>query len=153
MKVTIIAMGRLQKGPHMELIENYQKRLPWPVTIKELDIKKPAQRAEDRKAQEAEKLLQALPPAAAIIALDERGKDLSSRQLASKIENFQDSGIKDLAFFIGGADGLDASIRSKAHLVLGLGNLTWPHMMVRSMLMEQIYRSWSILNNHPYHRD
>ncbi|MFP6581164.1 MAG: 23S rRNA (pseudouridine(1915)-N(3))-methyltransferase RlmH [Candidatus Hydrogenedentota bacterium] len=116
-------------------------------------MKKPAKTADLRKKQEAEKLLAAIPTSAAIVALDERGKALSSRDFAKKIDNWGVEGLSTVVFIIGGADGLDESVRKKAHLILGFGTLTWPHKLVRVMLTEQIYRAWSISTGHPYHRD
>ncbi len=143
-------MGR---GPEQELMTQYFKRLPWTHSIHEIDIKKQAANTAERKAREAEKLLAAVPEGAALIALDERGKHLKSRDLAKKIDDWQVTGFNTVAFIIGGADGLDASILDKADLKLALGTLTWPHMLVRAMLAEQVYRVWSILAGHPYHRD
>ena len=88
-----------------------------------------------------------------IVALDERGKDLSSRQLADRIAGWRDDGIRDIVFLIGGADGLDGRVRERADLLLSFGRVTWPHMLMRGMLAEQIYRAQCILAGHPYHRD
>ena len=153
MQISIIAVGRMQRGPEQMLVDEYLKRLPWKATITEIDIKKAASNSEERKAREAEKLFAAIPQGAAIITLDEGGKALKSRGFAAKIDSWQMAGYKSLAFIIGGADGLDKSILAKADLKLAFGTLTWPHMMVRLMLAEQIYRAWSINSGHPYHRD
>lgn len=153
MNIHLIAVGRMQKGPERQLMDEYARRLQWPFKLTEIDIKKPARDTQTRKTQEAEKLLAAIPHGAYVIALDERGKQLASRELAQKIGRWSDEGARDIALIIGGADGLDQSIRDRAHLTLGLGALTWPHMLVRAMIVEQIYRSWSILSGHPYHRD
>ncbi len=149
----MIAVGRMQRGPELDMIGTYLKRLPWKSEIIEIDIKKQFVNAEDRKAREAEKLLQAIPQGAAVIVLDERGAALSSRDFAKKIEHFQLQAFNNLAFIIGGADGLHESVRLRADLKLAFGTLSWPHMLVRVMLAEQIYRVWSILSGHPYHRD
>lgn len=153
MRVHLIAIGKMQRGPEYDLIDAYKARLPWPFEVREIELKRPHKDTETRKQQEAERLMDAIPPGAAIVALDERGKALSSRVFASRIDTWQAEGQKDLALVIGGADGLADSIRSKAHLVLGLGALTWPHMLVRVLVAEQMYRAWSILAGHPYHRD
>ena len=153
MRIKILAFGKMGRGPEKTLVDNYLHRLPWQAEITEFEIKKPARTAELRKAQEAEKLLAAIPPGAAIVVLDERGKALSSREFAGKIDTWAGEGISTTVFIIGGADGLDESIRKKAHLILGFGSLTWPHMLARVMLCEQIYRAWSIGTGHPYHRD
>lgn len=153
MHVSIIAIGKMQRGPEQTLVDEYLKRLPWKAQITEIDIKKVAATSAERKAREAERLLAAIPDGAAVIALDETGKALSSRQFAGKIDDWQMAGYNSLAFIIGGADGLDASIHAKADLKLAFGTLTWPHMLVRVLLAEQIYRAWSINAGHPYHRD
>lgn len=153
MQISIIAVGRMQRGPEQTLVDEYLKRLPWKATITEIDIKKVAGSSNERKMREAEKLLAAIPQGAAIVVLDEGGKALKSRELATKVDGWQMAGYKNLAFIIGGADGLDGSILAKADLKLAFGTLTWPHMMVRLMLAEQIYRAWSINSGHPYHRD
>ena len=143
----------MQRGPEQALVDEYLKRLPWKSNIVEIDIKKPAKTTAERKAKEAERLLAAVPNGAALVVLDENGKHLKSRVFAKKIDDWQANGYRNLALVIGGADGLDASILQKADLKLALGTLTWPHMMVRVMLAEQIYRAWSINTGHPYHRD
>ncbi len=153
MRIKILAFGKMGQGPEKKLVDGYLHRLPWPAEIIEFEIKKPARTAELRKSQEADKLLKAIPDGAAVIVLDERGKALSSRQLAGKVEGYGADGIQNIVFIIGGADGLDETVRKRAHLLLGFGSLTWPHMLVRVMLTEQIYRAWSIGTGHPYHRD
>lgn len=153
MKIKIIAFGKLGRGNEQTMVDDYLRRLPWPCEIIEYEIKKPARTAALRKKQEAEKLLAAIPPGAAVVVLDERGKALSSRQFSATLMNWGNEGVNSIAFIIGGADGLDESVRKKAKLVLGFGSLTWPHKLVRVMLTEQIYRAWSISTGHPYHRD
>lgn len=153
MRIKILAIGTLGRGPEQDLVTEYMRRLPWQCEVTEFDIKKPAKTADLRKKQEAEKLLAAIPTSAAIVALDERGKALSSRDFAKKIDNWGVEGRSTVVFIIGGADGLDESVRKKTHLTLGFGTLTWPHKLVRVMLTEQIYRAWSISTRHPYHRD
>lgn len=153
MRITIIAIGKIGKSAAADMVADFVRRTPWDITIKEFEIKKPAQSSTLRKAQEAEKICSAIPENAAVIALDEGGKNFSSRQFAEKIDGFQTAGFSQIAFIIGGADGLDDTIKQKADITIAFGTLTWPHMMVRILLAEQIYRVWSILNNHPYHRD
>ena len=153
MHLSIIAIGKMQRGPEMDLMQGYLKRLSWKAQVIEIEIKKPSRNITERKAQEATRLLEAVPSGAAIIALDERGKNLTSREFAGHIERLQIEGISHLAVIIGGADGLDDIIRQKARLKLAFGTLTWPHMLVRAMLTEQLYRAQSILSGHPYHRD
>ncbi len=98
-------------------------------------------------------LLDKVPDAAAVVALDERGKALSSRELAKRIGGWRDEGRGCIAFLIGGADGLDNTVRARADLTLSFGRLTWPHLLARGMLAEQIYRAQQIIAGHPYHRD
>ncbi len=143
----------MQRGPAQALVDEYLKRLPWKTSITEIDMKKPAGTAAERKKREAERLLAAVPDGAALVVLDENGKALKSREFAGKIDNWQMAGYSNIAFIIGGADGLDSSVLSRADMKIAFGSLTWPHMMVRVMLSEQIYRAWSIITGHPYHRD
>lgn len=153
MHVTLAVIGKAKASAlTSQLFDEYIKRLPWTVTVRELEEKKPLP-VEQRKQREAELLLDACAGANRLIALDERGKDLTSPALAQKIGDWQQGGDSHFAFVIGGQDGLDASIRQKADLVLGFGKLTWPHMLVRPLLAEQLYRVHTILTNHPYHRE
>ena len=153
MHITIAAIGKAKgNSASSELLAEYIKRLPWTVSIKELDEKRPLP-TDQRKTREAELLLGAASDAERIIALDERGKELSSQQFARQIESWQQDGVSKLAFLIGGQDGLADSIRQKAHLTLSFGRMTWPHMLVRPLLAEQLYRAHTILTGHPYHRE
>ncbi len=152
MRAHILAIGKWKKGPEKALFDTYCARMrPSPV-LKELDIRKKLSGAELKQA-EAELLLENVPKGAVIVALDERGKTLSSRAFAGKIENWQDQGRGDIAFIIGGADGLDETVRSRCDLLISFGAMTWPHMLVRPMLAEQLFRASAILSGHPYHRD
>lgn len=153
MRIKILAFGKMSRGPELTLFQDYMARLPWKVELCEFEIKKPAATAELRKKEEAVKLLAAIPAGSAVIVMDERGKDFGSRDLAGKIDNLGLQGFNHLTFIIGGADGLDASVRNKSNLLLSFGKNTWPHMLLRVMLAEQIYRIWSIGTGHPYHRD
>ena len=153
MRIKILAFGKMGRGPEQQLIDEYIKRLPWAVDIVEFEIKKPGRTAELRKKQEAEKLLGAIPASSVVVALDERGKSCTSVGLSEDIDKWAADGMSTTVFIIGGADGLDESIRKKARLVLGFGTLTWPHRLARVMLVEQIYRAWSIQARHPYHRE
>lgn len=105
------------------------------------------------KAREAELILGALPAGARLVALDERGALRSSRAFAERLAAWRDQGMAELAFAIGGADGLDATVLDRAHATLSLGPMTWPHLLVRGMLLEQLYRAQQILAGHPYHRE
>jgi len=152
MRFTIAAIGRARAGPERALYEHFAARLSSPPDLREIEEKKPLTVAE-RRRREGERLLDAVPADAVIIALDEGGKALSSRQLANRLRDWADEGRRDAAFVIGGADGLDDAVRRAADLVLSFGPATWPHMLVRGMLAEQLYRTQSILHGHPYHRD
>lgn len=151
MQVSIAAVGKMKASPERQLLEYYLKQIPWSVTIKEVEIKKNLS-GDPLKQAEAEKLLEAVQSAHQLIALDERGKTMGSEALASWLGNAQQQGCSHLGVIIGGADGLAPSVRDRADLVLSFGAMTWPHMMVRAMLGEQLYRTHSILSGHPYHR-
>ena len=144
MKIHILAVGRL-RGVYAELCAEYTKRITSKIIVKEFT-------APNAKA-ESEALLRALPAKAFVILLDETGKDLSSREFAAKLAAWQDQGIHDFVFIIGGADGVANAVKTKANFVLGLGRKTWPHKLVRVMLLEQLYRAQQINSGHPYHRD
>lgn len=151
MKLHLIACGKIKVGPEKALFEHYAGRLTPSLTVREVEEKKRLEGPE-LKAREADLLLSAVPDGAVVVALDERGRDLSSPELAAKIGNWRDEGRRDLALLIGGADGLDARVRKRADLVLNLGKLTWPHMLVRGLIAEQLFRAQCILSGHPYHR-
>jgi 23S rRNA (pseudouridine1915-N3)-methyltransferase len=156
MRVRICAVGRLRAGPERTLVEDYLARFAR--TGRALGLG-PAEvvEVEDRRgggmAAEAELLRRALPADAAVIALDERGRAMTSPDFAALVARQRDAGRGELAFLIGGADGLDPALRDRADAVLGLGPMVWPHMLVRVMLAEQLYRAAAILAGTPYHRD
>ncbi len=152
MRITLAAVGRNKAGATKELYELYAARLRWQLTLKEVEERRPLP-PEALKEQEGELLLAALPKGAKVIALDEGGKEMASRDFAALLGRWQDDGTQDLAFMIGGADGLSRAARQAADRILSLGRMTWPHMLVRGMLAEQLYRAESILAGHPYHRD
>ncbi len=152
MKIRICAIGKDRRGEFSSAISRYQKQLPWAVEIIEREPKKPNAPAAQRMAEEAEILLAAAQGAQIKIALDERGKSLTSPQLAQKFQTWQSEGLTDIALFIGGADGLDKSLLSQCDLKISFGQMVWPHQMVRVMLAEQLYRAYSISSGHPYHR-
>ena len=151
MRVHIIAVGRARAGPEKDLFEHFARRVSFPLNIREVEEKRPLT-VEKRRVAEAELLLSAVPAGASIVALDERGRNVSSEALAGILGDWRDGGVQDVAFLIGGADGLDENVRRCADVVLSFGSLTWPHMLVRGMLAEQIYRAQTILSGHPYHR-
>jgi len=151
MQLEILAIGRARASPERELDQTYAERIRWPLKLRELEEKRPLPPA-DLQARESALLLDALARDAAVVALDETGKALSSQQFAEQLGRWQDDGRAIVAFVIGGADGLTREVRDRADLVLSLGRQTWPHMLVRAMLAEQIYRAQQILAGHPYHR-
>jgi 23S rRNA (pseudouridine1915-N3)-methyltransferase len=142
----------MRRGPLYDLQALYAGRLLPPVTIIELEEKRRLPAAE-LKQREAELILAAVPPGARLVALDERGAPWTSRQFAERLASWRDAGAAALAFAIGGADGLGQSVIDRADAVLSLGPMTWPHLLARSLLLEQLYRAQQILAGHPYHRD
>lgn len=160
MRLTILAIGRLKSGPEQELCARYLDRLARTGLSVGLDYaglsEFPESRgptAAERKRDEATRLADALPDRAALIVLDERGRDLATADLSERLARLRDDGRRDLALVIGGPDGLDDSLRQRAELVLSFGRLTWPHQLVRVMLAEQLYRVVTVLSGHPYHRE
>jgi 23S rRNA (pseudouridine1915-N3)-methyltransferase len=135
----IVARGKIGRSPEAELVERYLKRIQWPTRITELP---------DRGG----KVPDAAPNCVTIV-LDERGKPLSSSDLAKKLEAWRDGGKREARFLIGAADGHEEQQRRGADLLLSFGPATWPHLLVRAMLAEQLFRATSILANHPYHRE
>ena len=152
MKITIAAVGRLRSGPTRQLYEDYIRRLRWPIVLREVDNGRGAS-ANQRRRSEAERLTAALPQGATIAVLDEGGDQLDSAAFAARLERWRDGGTRELAFVIGGSDGLDGSIKGKAAATLAFGRQTWPHFLVRAMLAEQLYRAYTIATGHPYHRE
>ena len=162
MRMTLIAVGRAKPGPVRDLYEHYAGRrgqggrgLLGALDLKEVEEHRPLS-PEELKRREAELLLGALgalPKGTRLIALDELGKTLTSRDFAALLGRWRDDGVRDLAFAIGGAAGLDRSVREAAALTLALGPMTWPHFLTRALLAEQLYRAQSILTGHPYHRE
>jgi 23S rRNA (pseudouridine1915-N3)-methyltransferase len=135
----IVARGKIGRSPESELVERYLKRIAWPTKVTELP---------DRGGKVPE------PAAAGVtIVLDERGKALSSSEIAKMLESWRDSGKREARFLLGAADGHDERERAQADLLLSFGPATWPHLLVRAMLAEQLFRATSILANHPYHRE
>lgn len=151
MRLILAAVGRARAGPLKDLVEEYRRRLRPALEIREIETRRRLE-GETLKREEAALLLAELPEGAALVALDERGEALDSDGFARMIGEFADKGRAALVFAIGGADGLDGSIRDRADRVVSFGRLTWPHMLVRAMLAEQIYRAQTIRTGHPYHR-
>lgn len=139
MLLHIVARGKIGRSPEAELVERYLKRIGWPTKVTELP---------DRGGKMPE-----LAQNSVTVALDERGESLSSTALAKKLEGWRDSGTREARFLIGAADGHEEEQRQAADLLLSFGTATWPHLLVRAMLAEQLFRATSILANHPYHRE
>ena len=139
MLLHIVARGKIGRSPEAELVERYMKRIAWPTRVTELPDRGGA--------------VPQLPPNSVTIVLDERGKPLASSELAAKLEAWRDDGKREARFVIGAHDGHDEAQRRDADLLLSFGAATWPHLLVRAMLAEQLFRATSILANHPYHRE
>jgi 23S rRNA (pseudouridine1915-N3)-methyltransferase len=139
MKLHIVARGKIGRGPEAELVERYLRRISWPVQVTELP--------------ESGGRVPAPAETAVTILLDEKGEALGSLDLARRLERWRDEGRREARFLIGGADGFGESERSAADLILSFGRATWPHLLARAMLAEQLWRATSILANHPYHRE
>ena len=149
MRLVVAAVGRGRDDPAQQLFENYRHRLPWPLELREVRAGGGGDAGRER---EAAALLKGLPEGAHIVALDGTGKALTSEAFAKRLARIRDDGVAAVAFLIGGADGHGAPALARADLVLSLGPMTWPHLLVRAMLAEQLWRAASILSGHPYHR-
>lgn len=147
MRLTIISVGHKMPDWVATATQDYVKRMPPDCSIEIKEIK-----LDHSPAKEAVKIAAAIPKGARVIALDERGKDQTTQQLATQLANWRQEGI-DITFLIGGADGLDASLKENAQALWRLSSLTLPHAMARVLLVEQLYRAWTILQGHPYHRE
>ncbi|WP_204115055.1 23S rRNA (pseudouridine(1915)-N(3))-methyltransferase RlmH [Shimia biformata] len=155
MRMHICAVGRLRSGPERDLIDDYVTRFDrtgralglGPLSLIEVEDKKGG-----GMGAEADLLRGAIPKGATICALDERGKLMTSPDFADALARLRDTGVSDLAFVIGGADGIDPGLRGAADMKLSFGKMVWPHMLARVMLSEQLYRAASILAGAPYHR-
>jgi 23S rRNA (pseudouridine1915-N3)-methyltransferase len=139
MKLHIVARGKIGRGPEAELVERYAKRIVWPFAISELPDSggKPPP----------------IGPNTRIVALEEGGEAIGSVELARLLEGWRDQGVREARFLIGAADGLSRAERTSADWAISFGKLTWPHLLVRAMLAEQLYRATSIIAGHPYHRE
>ena len=138
MLLHVIARGKIGRSPEAELVERYLKRIAWPTKLTELSEKAPTPLASS---------------GAITVLLDEKGGALSSMELAKRLERWRDRGTREARFVIGAADGHSDEERASADLLLSFGPATWPHLLVRAMLAEQLFRATSILANHPYHRE
>ena len=159
MRLLVVAIGRLKQGPERELVERYRKRfddIGRQLGFRGLEIRElPESRARDaatRIAEEAAAISTVIPEKSVLVTLDERGDNLDSASFARQLGRWRDEAVAEAIFAIGGADGLSPDLRRKAKLGIAFGSATWPHQMVRVMLLEQIYRAATILAAHPYHR-
>ena len=159
MRLVVIAIGRLKQGPERELADRYRGRfedIGRKLGFRGLDIheipESRARDAEQRICDEAAALLAQVPAGAVLVALDEKGKNIDSAAFAGHLGRWRDESVASTVFVVGGADGLSPELRRKAQLSVAFGAATWPHQIVRVMLLEQIYRAATILAGHPYHR-
>lgn len=150
MNIIIAAVGKIKAGAELTLIQNYIKLSRWHIAVKEVEEKRTLPSAV-RKKSEADMLLDAVSKADFLIALDERGQEFRSLDFASELKIWEQKGT--VAFIIGGAEGLDESVRQKADLLISFGKMTWPHFLIRAMLTEQLYRCRTIIDGHPYHKE
>ena len=139
MRLHIIARGKIGRSPESELVDRYMKRISWPTKITELPDRGGMMPAAERNSR--------------TIIFDEKGEQLSSAQIAELLGRWRDDGVSEARFCLGAADGFDDADRAMADKLIAFGKATWPHMMARAMLAEQLYRATSILANHPYHRE
>lgn len=138
MQLHVIARGKIARSPERELVDRYAKRITWPLRLTELP-------------DTGGRIPDSQTPCKTVL-LDERGKDLSSEQLAAILELWRDGGTREARFVLGAADGHSEEERQSADLLLAFGSATWPHLLARAMLLEQLYRATTIIAGHPYHR-
>ena len=159
MRLVVVSIGRLKQGPEQELAERYRGRFDdigrklgfRGLSVHEISESR-ARDAATRIAEEAAAIAAVIPDKSVLVALDEHGKNIDSAAFAGQLGHWRDEGIASTIFTIGGADGLSPDLQRRARLRIAFGSATWPHQMVRVMLLEQIYRSATILAGHPYHR-
>jgi 23S rRNA (pseudouridine1915-N3)-methyltransferase len=159
MRIVVAAIGRLKEGPETELSERYRKRAEQTgrqLGLRDIEIieirESRAEDANKRMLEESIALANVIPQDAAVVLLDSRGENLDSASFATQIAKYRANNRPAVVFLIGGPDGLAASLHDKAELLLSFGIATWPHQLVRGMLLEQLYRATTILTGHPYHR-
>lgn len=138
MLLHVVARGKIGRTPEAELLARYEKRVNWPIRFTELP-------------DSGGRMPDPVQPHR-LVLLDERGRDLSSEQLAATLGRWRDEGVREARFLIGAADGHDEASRAAADLLLAFGRATWPHLLARAMLAEQLYRATTIIAGHPYHR-
>lgn len=156
MRLEIRAISRIKAGPERTLVDDYIARansVGRPIGFGSVEEREIDNRALSGKAAETAALVDALPPGCLVIALDERGQGVTSRQFASQLERARDDGVRDGVFLIGGADGMDRQTLPAGVKLMSFGAMVWPHKLVRVMVAEQIFRAFSLLAGTPYHRD
>lgn len=139
MLLHIVARGKIGRGPEAELVDRYLKRVAWPVRVTELP--------------DTGGRMPSVEPGTRIVMMDEKGEQLGSIDFASRLGRWRDDGVRECRLLIGAADGFDDAQRADADLLIAFGRATWPHLLARAMLAEQLWRATSILANHPYHRE
>ena len=153
MRLIISAIGKMKKNsPEYALISDYIRISKWKISLLENEIKE-KRSGTDLKQTEGDLLLKTIPPSAKVVVLDEHGEQLTSKELSSQLVKWQDSGVQDVVFLIGGADGHSDIVKKRADLLFSLGQITLPHMLARVVLTEQLFRAKCIADNHPYHRE
>lgn len=150
-KIDLIVVGKVKKGPWYDLQEDYIKRLKWPVSLTEVESKYSDSKTQQEHEQRL--ILSKLDEDSFVVVLDERGDGLRSLDFSQTLDKIRGTGADKISFLIGGAEGFTEEVRSKANMLLSFGQQTWPHVMVRVMLLEQIYRAQQIQAGHPYHRE
>ncbi|MCA1660746.1 MAG: 23S rRNA (pseudouridine(1915)-N(3))-methyltransferase RlmH [Novosphingobium sp.] len=139
MQLHVVARGKIGRSPEEELVERYARRIAWPLRLTELPERGGSVAAPASPSRQ--------------VALDERGRDLTSSEFAAVLSRWRDDGVREARFWVGAADGHEPALRDDADLVMRLGAMTWPHLLVRAMLLEQLWRATSIVAGHPYHRE
>ena len=158
MRLILIAVGKSRPGPAKDLLEQYRSRLRPPLVLIEVEERRPlagpalARREGELLLDQLRRRQMKTGSRPVATALDERGEALDTRAFARRLAGWRDRGVEEVAFLIGGADGLDPAVKAAADLLLSLGPMTWPHLLVRGLLVEQLYRAQQILAGHPYHR-
>ena len=152
MNILVAAVGKIGRGPESELAASYLQKTRWNVTLKELADAPSSLPAAQRKIKEAAAILDVTRKSTRLIALDSSGEAISSNSFCTLLTKAQRDGVKELAFTIGGQDGLDETVLKSAHKVIAFGAATWPHKLVRVLLVEQLYRAYTITIGHPYHQ-
>jgi 23S rRNA (pseudouridine1915-N3)-methyltransferase len=150
-RLTLLAVGKADGTPEQPLVEGYLKRLPWPARVVEV-VERRRLEAGELTRREGELLLAKLPQGAHLVALDRAASAVDSPGFARLVARWRDHGTRELVFAIGGSEGLDEAVLARAQARLSLGAMTWPHLLARVLLAEQLYRAASILAGHPYHR-